>query len=216
MSCDPFDIARLRDEGDGDLALQLETTAGLLDDHPVYKDQNHPSWLTGPGRLRECAANLKHASVAAKQDDSKEPERLVARDTAIQQITFAGQVIAMFSVHENDPSHLQIGLDLKHRNYSKEPPRKPEKKPNLQVKHTGVSGSLYASVNTWEGRGSVELQICDGDPKDEASWRVVNIFHSCRMRVEDLEPAKRIYFRARYRNDVGIGPWSEVVEIIVL
>ena len=216
MNNDPFDIIRLRDEGDGDLAFQLETTAGLLDDHPAYRNQNHPPWVVGPTHLRECAVELKQASVAAKHDNSKEPERLLARDNAIQSLTFTGQFVFMFSVHAKDPTVLEIGLDLRHRSFTKDPPTRPEKPSKFTVKHTGVSGCIYASINAWEGKGSVELQICEGDPADEAAWRILDIFHSCRMRASGLEPASKCHFRARIQNDAGKGPWSEVVDLIIL
>lgn len=107
-------------------------------------------------------------------------------------------------------------MELKHRVYTKEQPRKPEKFKKFSAKHGRVSGSVHFYTNGWEGKGSAEVQICEGNPADEASWRMLNIFHTCRMRQDGLESAKRCYFRGRLRNDAGNGPWSEVVELIIL
>lgn len=217
MSTEMFFLTYLKDLSDGDLALQLETMGDILEDHRAYKDQNLPPWIIGPADLRECSVDVKHSSAAAKQDDSKETERQLARQKGVQAITFASQYVVMFSAHENDPTLLEnIGLEPRHRTFTKEAVRKPGSPTKFTVKHTGVSGSIKASVNRWEGKGSVELQICEGDPADEASWKTVDIFHSCRMRADGLEPAKKCYFRARLRNDAGKGPWSEIIELIIL
>ena len=218
MASDSFVTNHLKDLSDGDLALQLEMMADVLDDHEAYRDQNLPPCITGPPHLREHAAELKHAAAAAKQDESKDPGRLAAaRENGIQGINFAAQYVVMFSVHAKNPALLDsLGLETRHRSYTKEAVKKPGDVTKFIVKHTGVTGSISAYVNNWEGKGSVELQICEGNPADEASWRTLNIFHSCRMRVNGLEPAKRCYFRARLRNDLGNGPWSEVVELIIL
>lgn len=214
---DVYVTSHLKELSDGDLALVADTMADDLDEHPAYKDKNNPPCIPGPPKFREHAVALKRISAAAKQDGSKEGERQLVRENTVQDITFASQFVVMFSAHEKDPSLLEkLGLETRHRSYNREPLRKPEKPSKFIVKHTGVSGNIYASINSWEGKGSVELQISDGDPADEDSWRTLNIFHSCRMRVDGLEPARKCHFRARIRNDVGTGPWSEVVELIIL
>lgn len=217
MSHEVFVTNHLKELSDGDLALELETMADMMEDNRAYKDQVLPPCITGPIRLREHAVSLKHASAAAKQDESKEGERLLARENGIQGITFARQYVVMFSVHEKDPTLLEsLRPATRPRNFTKAPLREPEAPSGFVVKHTGNSGEIYVSVNSWKGKGSVELQICEGDPAEEASWRTLNIFHGCRMRANGLDPAKRCYFRARIRNDVGTGPWSEIVELIIL
>lgn len=218
MDYNVFNLAHLKDLSDGDLALQVDTMADLFDGHPAYKDQTLPPWIVGPAQLRAHSVDLRHLSPAAKHDESKEAERQQVREKVVQAITFSSQYVVMFAAHENDSSHLEnIGLEPRHRNYNKEAPKKPGMTKKFVVKHNqGVSGSVIASVNAWEGKGSVELQVCEGDPANEASWRTINIFHSCRMMVDGLEPATRCHFRARLRNDAGNGPWSEVVELIIL
>jgi len=219
MSYDVYVISRLRDLSDGDLALQLEIMADILEDHRAYKGQDLPPCIPGPPNFREHSVELKHASAAAQLDENAEPGRIAAvRENSIQDLTFSIQYVVMFSTHEKDPTLLdKLGLETRHRSFTKETLRVPDKPTKFSVKHnTGSSGSVNASTNSWEGKGSVELQICEGDPADEASWRTLNIFHSCRMRVDGLEPARRCYFRARLRNDAGNGPWSDVVGLIIL
>ena len=215
---DVFVTSHLKDLSDGDLALQLEMSADIFEDHQAYKGKDLPPWILGAADLRGHAVELKHASAAAKQEENKVSPRLVAaREKGIQGLMFAYQYVVMFAAHANDPTLLDnIGLETRHRSYARGALRKPEKPVKFMVKHTDSSGSIYAFVNSWEGKGSVELQICEGDPADEASWRTLNIFHSCRMRASGLEPAKRCYFRARILNNAGKSPWSEVVELIIL
>lgn len=209
--------AFLRDLSDGDLALYVETLADLYDDHPAYKDQTLHPCIIGPEHLRGHSVNLRHLSLAAKLDESKEPERQQVREKIIQEVIFSKQFVVMYAAHENDPGLLENIVEHRQRNYSKEMPKKPGIPKKCSVKHNqGVSGSVIVAVNAWEGKGSVELQVCQGDPANEASWRTVNIFHSCRMVVDGLEPATRCYFRVRLRNDAGNGPWSEVIELIIL
>lgn len=213
-----FNPAPLRDLSDGDLALHVETVADVFDDHPAYKDKTLPPCIIGPEHLRGHSANLRHLSHAASLDESKEPDRQQAREKNIQAVTFSKQYVVMYAAHENDPGLLEAMVaEPRHRNYTREVPKAPGATKKFSVKHNpGVSGSILAAVNAWDGKGTVELQICEGDPANEASWRTVNIFHSCRMLVEGLEAAKRCFFRARLRNDAGNGPWSEVIELIIL
>jgi len=213
MANEIFVTSHLKDLSDGDLALQLEMSGDILEDHQAYKGKDLPPWIVGAAHLRGHAVELKHASAAAKQEENKVSPRLVAaREKGIQGLMFAYQYVVMFAAHANDPTLLDnIGLETRHRSYARGALRKPEKPVKFMVKHTDSSGSIYAFVNSWEGKGSVELQICEGDPADEASWRTLNIFHSCRMRASGLEPAKRCYFRARILNNAGKSPWSEIL-----
>lgn len=214
---EPYDINRLKDLSDGDLALQAENVADNLEDHPAFKDQTIPPCIPGPAQIRQDASQVKQASTAARLDPSKEPERQAARDKMIQSIRFSCQYVVMYATHENDPSHLDtVGVERAHRAVRNTSVKHPDKFSKVKVSHGDKSGAIKMYVNKWEGKGSVEVQICYGDPSSEDSWQLLKIGHYCHITHEGLEPARRAYFRARLLNEAGIGPWSDVVELIII
>ncbi|QXE90189.1 fibronectin type III domain-containing protein [Geomonas subterranea] len=214
---EPFDITGLKDLSDGDLALCGETLADHLEEHPAYKGQNIPICIPGPGNLREEAHDVKQASNAARQDPSKEPFRLEKRDKIINSIKFSCQYVVMYATHTNDPSQLD-GVPV---NRQQKAPRSttvklPKKFNKFKVSHGDRSGGVKMYVNSWEGKASVDVQICYANPAQEESWQALKMSHYCHFTVDGLEPARRAYFRARLINDAGVGPWSEVVELIII
>lgn len=214
---EPFDFTGLRDLSDGDLALCGETLADHLEEHPAYKGQDVVICIPGPVVLREHSQQVKQASNAARQDPSKEPLRLAARDRMIQSIKFSCQYVVMYATHTNDPSLLDgIPVNRTHKAPRTTTVKLPKKFDKFRVSHGDKSGAVKAYVNSWEGKGSVDTQVSYGDPASEESWQALKMSHYCHFAVEGLEPARRAYFRARLMNDAGIGPWSEVVELIII
>ncbi len=214
---DVFNIQSLKDYSDGDLAMHLDNMADLLDRHIAFQDPNRSPCVPGGGDLREHSAEIKVTSIAAKHDPTKGPARDAARERALRTVTFCCQHAVMFATHVNDPSHLDtIGMER-----AKKPVR--NTKATLKqfekflVTHLpGESGAVKIHVNTWDGKGSVQVQICYGDPSREESWSTVKVGHSCIFSIHGLEPAKRAFFRGRLQNNEGVSPWSEVVALIIL
>ena len=127
--------------------------------------------------------------------------------------------VVMVSLHRKDPSVLlNTGWDLKHRaSYNKSPNTGKLTVPSkFTVKHGTVSGTVVATVNRAQTAASVELQVTDGDPSLEASWKGLGMFFQCRMEAKGLEPARRYHFRARYQSAGATGPWSQHVSLIVI
>ncbi|WP_224983844.1 fibronectin type III domain-containing protein [Geomonas agri] len=212
-----FDIPSLKDLSDGDLALHGENIAENLEEHPAFKFQTLPPCIPGPSQIRQDATLVKQTSTAARLDPSKEPERQAARDKMIQSIRFSCQYVVMYATHENDPSHLDtVGVPRAHRAVRNTTAKLPEKFSKVKVSHGDKSGAIKIYVNKWEGKGSVEVQICYGDPGSEGSWQLLKIAHYCHIAHEGLEPARRAYFRARLLNEAGVGPWSDAVELIII
>lgn len=214
---DVYDIQRLKGLSDGDLALHFETMADLMEEHPAFKDQILSACVPGPVKIRGHSVEIKQASTAAKQDPSKEPELQDVREKAIQSAKFTCNFVVMYAAHVNDPGLLDtIGMERFHRssrNMAVKPPKRFEK---FTVAHGGESGTVKIYVNKWEGKGSVEVQMCTGDPSQAESWRTIQICHSCHIKLKGLEPAQRAYFRARLITDAGNGPWSDVLELIII
>lgn len=214
---DMYDIQRLRELGDGDLAFHLEDMADLMEEHRAFKDQNLPPCIPGPPKVREHAQEIKQVSTAAKHDQSKGPDIIAARESSIQSVRFICHYVEMFSAHVNDPSVLDtFGVARVHKAPRNTAVRVPKKFDKFTVSHGKESGTVKIYVNSWEGKGSVEVQICYGAPSLEESWQTFKTFHYCHMTLKGLEPARRAYFRVRLHNDAGVGPWSNVVELIII
>lgn len=212
-----YDIQGLKELSDGDLALHGEGMADLLEDHPAFKDQNLHPCIPGPVTIREDALQVKQTSTAARHDPSKEPERQAAREKMLQSIRFCCQYVVMYSRHANDPGLLDtIGVKRAQKASRSYGVKMPKKFNKFSVTHGQESGTVKIYVNSWVGKASVQLQICYGDPALEESWQTITISHHCHSTLKGLEPARRVYFRARLQNDAGVGPWSDVVELIIL
>ncbi len=213
-----FDIPGLKDLSDGELAVQAENVADHLEEHEAYKETSRPDCIPGPGQIREQAQEVKRTSQAARQDPSKEPENQAAREKVIQSIRFSCQYVVMYSTHTNKPSLLDnVGVEKfqkTHRSTGVKVPDKPFKK--FKVTHGEKSGSVKITVNSWDGKGSVQVHICYGDPTQEDAWQPLQQSHYCHFTRDGLEPARRAYFRARLLNDAGIGPWTDTVELIII
>lgn len=124
----------------------------------------------------------------------------------------------MYSTHTNNPSLLDnVGVDKfqkSHRSAGVRVPDKPFRK--FKATHGKKSGSVKFTVNSWDGKGSVEVHICYGDPTQEDAWQPLPLSNYCNFTRDGLEPARRAYFRARLMNDAGIGPWTDIVELIII
>lgn len=214
---EPFDYTSLKDLSDGDLALQLENTADLMENNVAFNEGNRSSCVPGPDALRSLAVEIKHIANAVRHDPSKEQERGSARERAVQSIKFSCQHLVMYSVHVNEPGLLDtIGVNRAQRTPRAGSLKIPRKLDKFSVSHAKKSGGVKIYVNSWEGKASVDTQVCYDDPAQESSWQPLKLSHYCHFTAEGLEPARRAYFRARLINDAGTGPWSNVVELIIL
>ena len=212
-----LDIQELHSSSDGDLALFLENMAGCMDEHPAYKGQNVPDCVPQGHHMRAHSAEVKQIATAVKQDPSREPERIPIRERAYRSVKFAWQYVVMYATHVNEPKLLDtLGVKRVRRAPRNMTVKKPVSLHKFTVAHGKDSGTVKVHVNSWEGKGSVELQICYSDPAQEASWQALRMSHYCHFIVDGLEPARRAYFRARFVNDAGVSAWSEVVELIII
>jgi hypothetical protein len=205
----------LKNLTDGDFLLKLRYVAGVFDSHPAYQI-GLPEWIYGAQQLREHADLMNQAIEAATKDKSKEAEIAVARDKCARSLHYAVQYVAMFANHRNDPSLLEnLGLEFKHKIYAKEK-KLPEMPTKLVAKNEEGAGDVLVITNNGIGqKGSIELQINDKEPADESSWKTLDTYFNCRMEIKALEPIRKYYFRVRFRNAVGYGPWSKVVGLVV-
>lgn len=198
---------------DGDLFQKTISFAETVKDHPAF--QNLQEHVPGYDRFMTLADMLRNASEAARYGDKlKAEERDKIREEILRSFTFAGQHVIMVAAHRNDPTLLNIGLEQRQRVYRTAQHSLPGPPAKLFVKN-GSPGVVVAMVNRDREMASVELQITENTGND-SSWKTVDKYYTCKMEVRGLEPVKRYYFRARYHNSVGVGPWSPVVNLVVV
>lgn len=205
-----------KDDTDGDVIIRLRHLAVIFDGLDAYKTEL-PPWIPGGKQFREHADKLEEVVNLPGSDKAKEEERIAVREKSVRTVNLAVQYVTMYSEHHNDPSLLEnLGLEVKHRNYSRDP-RLPEKVERLIVKDDLENpGAIMVQVNNGFGKkGSLEFQITDGDPANEASWRTVDHYFTCKFDVKGLEPVKRYHVRARFKTAAGNGAWSDVANIVV-
>lgn len=201
---------------DGDLIVRLRHMAVIFDGLDAYKTEI-PPWIPGGKQFREHADRLEEVVNLPGSDKTKEEERIAVRERSVRTVNLAVQYVTMYSEHHNDPTLLEkLGLEVKQRNYSRD--RKlPGKVEKFIVKDDSENtGAIVIHLNNGFGtKGSAELQITEGDPTDEASWRTVDHYFTCKIVVKGLEPVKRYHLRARFKNPAGSGPWSDVANVVV-
>jgi len=202
----------------GDFIMRMVTVAEKMEGHACFPD-DCPEYVTRQEKLLKLADRLRVLDDAvAGGDTQKAAEKKALRAESEQCLIFNAQHIVMLSMHRKDPQLLlNAGYDLKQKSYNRKAenvlPNMPAK---FFVKNGKVSGSILATVNRAQNVGSIELQVTDGDPLDESSWKTMPMFYHCRMEVTGLEPVKKYHFRTRYHNSGGFGPWSLVVALVVI
>ncbi|HBA87808.1 MAG TPA: hypothetical protein DCZ75_07390 [Geobacter sp.] len=214
MTVPSFDTSSLKKLSDGDLIQQTFSFAERIKNHDAF--QNLQEHVPGYDRFTNLGVALQKTSEAARYGDRLlEAEKERIREEIIRCFIFACQHAVMVATHRNAPSMLEIGIEQKQRAYSRSVthslPAMPQK---LILKKGNRPGMVVATVGKESGVGSIELQFTD-NPGDESSWKSLERYYNCRMEVSGLDSVKRYYFRVRYHNSVGSGPWSAVVSIVV-
>lgn len=203
----------------GDFILVLHIIAGKIAIHPSFTGPL-PEYVSGAEKIMELAEQLFVLDrAAAGRDKDKMAEKKALRAESEQRLAFNANHLVMLSQHRNDPELLlNAGYELKqHKNYNKNASIPlPEMPTKFTVKNGSVPGTVIAKINRSQKFGSIELQCAEADPLAEVSWRMIDMFYQCRMEGKGLESVKRYYFRARYHNAGGIGPWSAIVTLVVL
>lgn len=205
-----------------DFIVQTNHIADKLEEHSIFKEEgeNLPEYVSPPPKLRVMAGQLGQARDAASGGDrDKKAAKLVLRESLQLALSMNAQHITMVSLHRKDPSLLlNTGYQQKQKNSSssKTAVNLLDATPEVVLKHGTTSGTVSVKVRRKKPNATVELQMTDQDPKDEASWTGKWINNKSRIEYKGLEPARRCHVRARYLDGEASGPWSSVVSIIVL
>lgn len=214
MTVPKHDTTRLDGLSDGDLMQETHSFAETIRGHEAFKNlQEH---VPGADRFDTLEGKLGTASEAAKHGDKRKgEERDNIREEIIRSFTFACQHAVMVATYRNDPSLMDIGLELKHRSYAKPATATPPGQPTKVNLSSGPKGSgiAFVTVNKIAGMKSVEVQYTE-NPNDESSWLSAERSYTCKIQLK-LDLVKRYYVRVRFHNSAGYGPWSAVVDIVL-
>lgn len=197
--------------------LKVGTIADLLAVHPAF--QVFPEHVPDPARLRQQMEAFKDAvNASANGDRQKVAERKILRAALEQSTTIIAQHLIMVAIYRNDLTLLQnTGYELKHRNHGKNSDSNVLAAPSqFRVKRGADSGVVIAYANRGPGVASFELQVTEGEPLLDSTWKTLALYATCRMLVKDLEPGKKYTFRVRSLGAAGQSPWSSTVTLIVI
>lgn len=88
---------------------------------------------------------------------------------------------------------------------------------DLRLRHGPVSGGILARCKPARRPSSNEVQLCTGDPTDEAAWRHHGFFLGAKVLIEGLTPGVVVWVRIRTAGLKGVmGAWSDPAQIRVL
>jgi len=88
---------------------------------------------------------------------------------------------------------------------------------HLRLKQGELSGSFLARYKPSRRNSSNEVQICTGDPNNEADWHTKGIFLGSRADLEGFTPGIVVWVRVRTVGRKGVmGSWSDPAQIRVV
>lgn len=214
MPVERHDI-NVNDLSDGDLILKTRDFGRRCEENAAFKEGVNPC-VPGPANYRELADALTAAVEDGPGGNPKEVEAI--RERIVRSMTYSTQYIVMFSDHHGDPGIMKtIGFELKTRSYKKATHAGPPPRPLgvTVTDDTEEQGTISIKVSNRPRNGSVEVQVSEGSPTDEASyWRLGN-FYACRFKAKGLAPVKKYHVRCRFDTPSGPGPWSEIITVVV-
>ena len=216
MAREFFDLI-FKDVSNPDFIIYLGGIADALTVHAGY--QNLPEDVPNSGRFRDVAGRLTEAVKAAQYGDSqKKAERDAIRVEGEEiSVALANWAVIRY-LAKKDPSLLaNLGLAPKKPAVKKVNQASVTAPPNVKATRGKVSGSVVLKSGKVTGSASYEVQFCQGDPMQEASWSAgVHRPHCSHMEIQGLELGKMYHFRVRCLGNNGHGPWSAVVSLIVI
>jgi hypothetical protein len=87
----------------------------------------------------------------------------------------------------------------------------------FRLKRSDFSGKLLVHAASVAGAASYEVDLADGDPTIEASWRDAGTFATCsHIELAELTPGKVYWVRLRAIGISGPGPWTDPLSLMVV
>lgn len=215
-----FDLASLKVMPVNDMIVLLGTMGSHIKQHEKYQDPFMDGVLNGDGFI-DLSRQLQQANDDASTKDITKKAYL---DQLFQECIVNIRIFVNYAeiraARHKDQRYLE-GLGLKKKEQKKRSSRSsfgplgaPER---FVAKHGPVSGSLIFQIAKVLAAVHYDLEVCFGDPNNEANWQAAGTFLNTRnVRVDGLEPGKTYYFRVRVFGPGGYGPWSNTIKIIVV
>jgi hypothetical protein len=203
--------------GNPDFIIHLGGIGDALKLHSAYL--NLPEEVPKPARFHDLAARLTVAVKAAQYGDSQKKAELDAIRLEAEEASaaLAHWALIRFLATKEQSVLANLGLIPKKpvvKNQNQASETAPQ---NVRVKHGKISGTAILSSGRVTGSASLEVHICQGDPMSEESWKLYDHFPHCsHMELKGLEIGKMYYFRIRCLGNNGHGPWSAIVNLMVI
>jgi hypothetical protein len=215
---DPL-VTSFNDLSVNDLTVRLRQAADKAEIHEAFQGQLS-EYVSTAVMLREIADEIEKARDAALTRDTLKVAILNALvEKGKRALIFNARHIVMLSIHRDDPSLLEnTSYDLKKKSLAKAKVSLLSLMPEVYVKHGSVTETLDVLVKRAKKDATIELQLTDQDPNLEESWngKSLGIYNRSRIDVKDQKAARKVYLRARYHVEGGVGPWSAPVSIVVI
>jgi hypothetical protein len=213
-----FDI-NLKSLSHLDLSHFLINLADYIDTHPKWQTEGCiPKPVPDSAELREAGGKHFAITKAAEGGDRyKSAERDALRPATELAPTIFLQWAQIRSVRENDHTIATgLGVPPKIQTPKNSGPVVMVAPQNLQAKHGKIGCALISMSKVPKAR-IYWVGICEGDPSNEASWRLLGPFDHCRnIELTGLEPGKLYYFRVKCFGAGSESPWSAIVSLRVV
>lgn len=154
---------------------------------------------------------LKKAIEMAAYGDKR---ALEVRRRCEQQLDEAVRKAAALANHaaQGDPELIKsAGFELRKRNNK---PRKLGRPNDFRARRTDKNGELQLSWKPVKNSRNYLVQTCTGRPDKESNWQTAAFSTRSRHLLDELKPGKIYWLRILAVGAKGLGPPSEIIEIM--
>jgi hypothetical protein len=194
---------------------KADVIIGSLTAHPRFPEP-WPAPAPTTATLSTALENYRRAvRDCGTRDILKIDQRNVAREGLTEMLKKLAQYLEFIA--QGDMGMLTTtGFDLRRENSRPSTDKLPAPE-GLKLLHGENGGSIDVRIRRLSGAGSYEVQVTQGDPMLDASWKhVLTSTASTGITLNDLPPKQTLWVRVRGVSSNGGGRWSEPVSIFVL
>jgi hypothetical protein len=183
--------------------------------HPNLKEP-WPPWITSLEALGQGADMLETALQRAVNRDILMVQERDAKQLGVKKDLCTIARFVELAVDGDRAAVKAAGFSLRPQSKAKSPMELPPA-PIFTVSHGDDEGTANGKAPSDRRAKSFRVQVTEGDPADEAGYRVVEDFPlASKMIIRGLEPGKLYWFRASILSSAGRGPWSKPVSLRIL
>ena len=202
--------------GEADFQSKVGTIIAALTANPSFPEP-WPAPAPGLLALNEAYQSYRSAFHACVSGDTfRINQRRVLRHT-LTDLLRRLSIYLEFVAQGDRMALASTGFDLR-RDSSRTSGTEPLPAPKgFKVLHGAFSGTIDLRQERLPGAASLEIQIAQGDPTQEANWKHARTSPSrARITLGNLTPRQDIWVRMRGVGINGSGLWTEPVNILVL